>query len=114
MNRIAATMKQLVAEVIGDGHMFDKATQEQAMAHSGRPIEKAGEGSSNVASPNLHPMKDFNPAEPAILHDVVNNRMITWDWERAEDFRKNAVWGADGRVAWGEFVFDGWGNVLGG
>jgi len=40
--------------------------------------------------------------------------MITWDWERAEDFKKNAVWGADGRVAWGEFVFDGWGNVLGG
>jgi len=36
MNRIAATMKQLVAEVTGDGEMFDKATQEQAMAHSGR------------------------------------------------------------------------------
>jgi len=89
MNRIAA--------VIGDGEMFDKATQEQAMAHSGRPIEKGGEASSNVAPPNLHPMKDFNPAEPAILYDVVNNRMITWDWERAEDFKKNAVWGADGR-----------------
>jgi hypothetical protein len=56
--RLAATMKQLVAEVIGDGEMFDKATQEQAMAHSGRP--KGGEASSNVAPPNLHPMKDFN------------------------------------------------------
>jgi hypothetical protein len=32
MNRITATMKELVAEVIGDGNMFDKARQEKAMA----------------------------------------------------------------------------------
>ena len=24
-----------------------------------------------IPPPNLRPMKDFNPAEPAILHDVV-------------------------------------------
>jgi hypothetical protein len=98
-------MKQLVAEVVGDGTMFDKARkEEQASAGSAR----------TVTPPNLHPMKDFNPAEPAILHDAVNDRIITWDWEHADDFRKNAVLHSDGRVAWGGFVFDGWGNVLGG
>jgi hypothetical protein len=45
-------------------------------------------------------MKDFNPSEPAILHDAVNDCIVTWDWERAEDFRKNAVYDAEGRVAW--------------
>jgi hypothetical protein len=59
-------------------------------------------------------MKDFNPAEPAILHDTVKDLIVTWDWERAEDFKKNAVHDAEGRVAWRGFVFDGWGNVLGG
>jgi hypothetical protein len=33
--------------------------------------------------------------------------------ERADDWRKNAVYDPDGRAAW-DMVFDGWGNVLGG
>jgi hypothetical protein len=103
MNRITATLKELVAEVIGDGNMFDKARQEKAMA-----------GGSMIPPPNLRPMKDFNPAEPAILHDAVNNCIVTWDWERADHFRKNAVYDAEGRVAWQGYIFDGWGNVLGG
>ena len=59
-------------------------------------------------------MKDFNPAEPAILHDAVKDCIVTWDWERADDFKKNAVYDSEGRVAWHGHVFDGWGNVLGG
>jgi hypothetical protein len=62
----------------------------------------------------LRPMKDFNPSEPAILHDVLNAKIITWDWELADDWRKNAVHDHDGRAVWGGIVFDGWGNVLGG
>jgi hypothetical protein len=87
MNRITATLKELVAEVIGDGNMFDKARQEKA-------------GESMIPPPNLRPMKDFNPAEPAILHDAGNDCIVTWDWERADDFRRNAVYDAEGRVAW--------------
>ena len=34
MNRISATMKELAAEIIGDGNMFDKARQEKATASS--------------------------------------------------------------------------------
>jgi hypothetical protein len=62
----------------------------------------------------LHPMKDFNPGEPAILHDVLNDKIITWDWQCASDWRKNALYDRDGRAAWNGTVFDGWGNVLGG
>jgi len=45
MNRITATLKELVAEVIGDGNMFDKARQEKA-------------GDSMIPPPNLRLMKD--------------------------------------------------------
>jgi hypothetical protein len=59
-------------------------------------------------------MNGFNPAEPAILHDRVSDRIIAWSGEDADDFRKTRTERADGTVAWQEFVFDGWGNVLGG
>jgi hypothetical protein len=38
--------------------------------------------SSMIPPPKLRPMKDFNPAEPAILHDVLKDCIVTWDWER--------------------------------
>ena len=59
-------------------------------------------------------MQDFDPSEPAILHDAVKDRIVTWDWQHAEDFRKSAVFDTEGRVTWRGQVFDGWGNVLGG
>jgi len=132
-------MKELVAEVIGDGNMFDEATQEEAIAAGSNAVLESkikdvvqdgaltdvGLDTATLAKPepvrqamgpppSLHPMKDFDPGEPAILHDTVNDCIVTWDWERADDFRKNAVYDAEGRVAWDGHVFDGWGNVLGG
>jgi hypothetical protein len=59
-------------------------------------------------------MKDFDPSQPAILHDVVSDKIVTWDWQQAADFRDNATYHEDGRVAWRNMLFDGWGNVLGG
>jgi len=132
-------MKELVAEVIGDGRMFDEARQEEAITAGSKPVieskmedavqdklltevrldkpthaeqEPVRQGTS--PPPSLHPMKDFNPGEPAILHDAANDCIITWDWECADDFRKNAVYDAEGRVVWHGHIFDGWGNVLGG
>ncbi len=64
--------------------------------------------------PTLHPMKAFNPAEPAVLHDLVSDQIIAWSGEEADAFRKSRVEREDVTVAWQEFVFDGWGNVLGG
>src|SRR5215218_9466412 len=81
MNRITATMKELVAEVIGDGNMFDKARQEKAMAAGSKGVglntppeadpEPARQGM--IPPPDLRPMRNFNPAEPAILHDAIND-----------------------------------------
>jgi hypothetical protein len=121
MKRITATVKELVAEVIGDGNMFDKARQEKAIAGGGAPLPKSNmknevqdggrtgiglnssphaepepAGQGMIPPPSLRPMKDFNPAEPAVLHDAVNDCIVTWDWERADDFRKNAVYDAEG------------------
>jgi hypothetical protein len=29
-----------------------------------------------IPPPSLRPMKDFNPAEPAVLHDAVNDCIV--------------------------------------
>jgi hypothetical protein len=59
-------------------------------------------------------MKDFNPFEPAILHDQVSDTIVTWSGEEADAFRCTQVQRQDGTIAWNGFVFDGWGNVLSG
>jgi hypothetical protein len=76
----------------------------------------AGYGHMSATEPprGLHPMKDFDPSEPAILHDRVSDTIISWSGEEAVAFRRSRVERADGTIAWKSFVFDGWGNVLGG
>lgn len=59
-------------------------------------------------------MKDFDPSEPAILHDRVSDSIIAWSGEEAAAFRRYCVAQDDGSITWKGFVFDGWGNVLGG
>jgi hypothetical protein len=59
-------------------------------------------------------MKDFDPSEPAILHDRVSNTIVTWSGEQAIPFRDSCIAQEDGSIAWNGYVFDGWGNVLGG
>lgn len=59
-------------------------------------------------------MKDFDPSEPAILHDRVSDSIIAWSGEEAAAFRRSCVTQDDGSITWKGFVFDGWGNVLGG
>jgi hypothetical protein len=59
-------------------------------------------------------MRDFDPSQPAVLHDRVTDRMETWTGDDAADFRQRSVARPDGTVKWGRFLFDGWGNVLGG
>lgn len=62
----------------------------------------------------LESMATFDPSEPAILHDRLTDEIETWTGEDATEYRKTAVARRDGTVKWQEFVFDGWGNVLGG
>lgn len=76
----------------------------------------AGYGHMPTREPphTLHPMKDFDPSEPAILHDRLSDTIVTWSGEEASAFRRSCVERKDGAVAWNGYVFDGWGNVLGG
>jgi hypothetical protein len=59
-------------------------------------------------------MKEFDPSEPAILHDQISDTIIAWSGEDAADFQRCCTAREDGTIAWSGFVFDGWGNVLGG
>ena len=62
-----------------------------------------------VAPPSaLHPMKDFNPSEPAILHDRISHTIVTWSGEEVIAFRRSCIVREDGSVAWNRYVVDGW------
>ncbi|WP_247437954.1 hypothetical protein [Bradyrhizobium sp. 139] len=63
---------------------------------------------------SLRPMDAFDPTEPAILHDRLSDAIITWTTEEADDYRRASRPREDGTVVWKAYVFDGWGNVLGG
>jgi hypothetical protein len=67
-----------------------------------------------AAPPELRPMATFDPTEPAILHDRLTDKIQTWTGEDSADYRETAVSRPEGTVEWRGFVFDGWGNVLGG
>jgi hypothetical protein len=59
-------------------------------------------------------MEDFDPAQPAILHDRLTDTIVTWTGEDAARFRTRAQVREPGVVAFDRWLFDGWGNVLGG
>jgi hypothetical protein len=62
----------------------------------------------------LRPMSEFDPAQPAILHDRRTDSIETWTGEEVADYTENSIARPDGTVEWSTFVFDGWGEVLGG
>ncbi|MBR0951033.1 hypothetical protein [Bradyrhizobium canariense] len=63
---------------------------------------------------SLRPMDAFDPTEPAILHDLLSDTIITWTADQADDYPRASRPGEDGTVIWKAYVFDGWGHVLGG
>jgi len=69
---------------------------------------------SPMTHSSLRPMDAFDPTEPAILHDRLTDTIITWTADQADDYRRASRTGDDGAVAWKAYLFDGWGNVLGG
>ena len=64
--------------------------------------------------PALKPMNDFDPFEPAFLHDQRTDRIVTWSGEDAAAYHETAEVHADVTVEWKTYLLDGWGNVLGG
>jgi hypothetical protein len=43
-----------------------------------------------------------------------SDQIETWTADDAADVLKSSIARPDGTVEWREFVFDGWGNALGG
>ena len=62
----------------------------------------------------LRPMSEFDPLEPALLHDRLKDRIIPWTGEEGEVFRRLARFQPDGTVSWDGFMLDGWDEPLGG
>jgi hypothetical protein len=54
-------------------------------------------------------MREFDPDRPARLHEVLNDKVITWRTGWSREWRRNAVTnGVDGSVSWYGLIFDGW------
>src|SRR5947209_18898418 len=47
---------------------------------------------------DLHPMNSFNAAEPAIVHDRISDRIVTWAGDEAADFLGRKIVRSDGRI----------------
>ena len=68
----------------------------------------------DVPPPAMRPMNEFNPSEPAILHDRVSDTIITWTGDKGGEWKQYAKRHTVGIMEFEGYLFDGWGNVLGG
>jgi hypothetical protein len=59
-------------------------------------------------------MSEFDPSEPAVLHDRSRDAIETWIGDMSEDWAEHAIVLEDGAVQYRGRIFDGWGNVAGG
>jgi hypothetical protein len=56
----------------------------------------------------LKPMSEFDPSEPAVLHEVLSDRIVAWSPDWRSSFEKNAWPYGPGVVVYDGLVFDGW------
>jgi hypothetical protein len=56
----------------------------------------------------LKPMSDFDPSEPAIVHDRRNDRCIPWSPAFEWEFKRRAKQHAPGIIAFEGLLLDGW------
>jgi hypothetical protein len=69
---------------------------------------------ANKTPPELRPMSEFDPSEPAVLHDATNDKMIAWTGELAAEWQKWASPFEEGVMNWDGVLIDGWTEPLGG
>jgi hypothetical protein len=56
----------------------------------------------------MRSMRDFDPARPARVHDLLNDATLEWNTGWADNWRKYAHLTIDGAVYWGGLILDGW------
>ena len=54
------------------------------------------------------PMSEFDPSQPALLHDALNDRTIAWDPEFVLRFRQWAIPLGARMVGYDGIFLDGW------
>jgi len=59
----------------------------------------------------LHPMSEFDPSEPAFLHDAERNRAIPWSPDFQRSFERDARFVGMGLVSFDGLLLDGWTEV---
>jgi hypothetical protein len=59
-------------------------------------------------------MSTFDPSQPALLHDQLNDKMIAWTGEDLAHWREHAESASHGVVGWDGLLLDGWCEPLGG
>ncbi len=64
--------------------------------------------------PPLHPMTEFAPSQPAMLHHRVTDRIETRTADHAADFVNVRSPSRTVPLNGHRFIFDGWDNLLGG
>jgi hypothetical protein len=56
----------------------------------------------------MRSMRDFDPARPARVHDLLNDATLEWNTGWADNWRKYAHLTIDGVVYWEGLILDGW------
>lgn len=61
--------------------------------------------------PPLHPMREFDPSLPAIVHDRRNDRTFEWSPDWRANYKRYAVRVDRGIVSWDGLLLDGWAPI---
>lgn len=57
----------------------------------------------------MRPMADFEPCKAALVHDQLNDQVISWEPDQhRKNYDKHAHRLADGVIAWDGLLLDGW------
>jgi hypothetical protein len=53
-------------------------------------------------------MKAFDPSQPAMLHDHVNDQLVEWSPDAEAAYRQHATEAEPGVISFDGRLFDGW------
>jgi hypothetical protein len=59
----------------------------------------------------LTPMSEFDPTEPAMVHDAMNDRIFAWSPDFEWSFAKYARGHAPGIISFDGLLLDGWTDI---
>jgi len=77
------------------------------MSRPGAVRRREGAETSEVTSV-CRPMREFDPSEPALVHDRRTNRLIPWEPAFRHSFARQARELEPGVVAYDGLLLDGW------